>query len=335
MLRSLAKIEGLMPQCKTVIMCDGYKVLSQTKGSSNRQNFKKALVTEDDVQNYNQYIDNVQQLCTSRSEYANVHIQRFEDNHGFANLVKRAVCTDDFVQTPLVFVVQHDWAFRRNFNLQDVLEAFSQKDSKLNYITWSSNSTVQYYHRLRTFYAISEPQPLQITPKIRIWPLDFFYDRNHIARKQFYRDRVFQLDVPTHTIPKRQRVKRFIEDSFGHHILNTAKAEGPYKLYESWGLAIYLEENEQHDVRPDDWKPILLHLDGRKYMTNEVLDKLHTNRNRKHTFVLETDDIEALEADSCSPRKASSDVQDEKSEEEDIEDLGLLQGTKASEESAQ
>jgi hypothetical protein len=302
-LKSLHRIKGLFPEAKLRILADGFKIHSEIPGAA-RTNFKKSLIDEQEAERYRQYLDNLEQLIKPM-HYAELSIS--EKNVGFAGLVKRAVCEQ--IDTPLVMVVQHDWAFRRKLDLSPIVDAF-QRDEKLNYLTWSSNSTINYPIRLKEMYSsflkedCSSIEPINVG-KLKCWPLDFFYDRNHIARTEFYRKRVFQTHVDQEEKPKDMRVKRFIEDSLGHHILNLSKEIGPWNLFEQWGLACVVEDDEMSEpltfqsnlMRPKGWKPVLLHLDARKFLTNDVLSQRLNGNYRKKVFFLDSDsdcDLDSL-----------------------------------------
>jgi hypothetical protein len=296
-IRSLTRIKGLFPEAKLHILADGYKRFADIEGASGT-NFKKALVNDTEAERYHLFIDNLRNLVSeNHANYAEITV--LDKNLGFAKLVEKGV--EEFVDTPLVMVIQHDWAFRRPFEIQRIVHAFDV-DHRLNYVTWSSNSTINYPIRLKEMYGEHMPDDFKQLDTVKIgelecWPLDFFYDRNHIARTQFYRDKVFQKHLNPEEIPKDMRVKRFIEDSFGHHILSLAKEIGPWKLFEKWGLACIVEPGEilepltlqSNLTRPKSWKPMLLHLDARKYLTNDALRKRFDGKFKEKQFVLDSD----------------------------------------------
>lgn len=298
MLESLKLVNGLL-DANVFLLCDGYKRISRLE-NSRKVNFKKALIGDEDAIAYEQYLDNLERFCRMDQKLSRIVLHRSGRNRGFVGLIKYALMKESdelkdeeadlqmtvfrdqeswrkcWVDTPYTMVLQHDWIFRRKCDLFHLMRAFDEP--RLNFLTFSSLSTQTYPDQLLMHYKYSKIMDLN---GVLCWPLDFFYDRNHIVRTSFYTDRVFLESSRSQTVPKHLRVKRFIEDSLGQFIRLEARDIGIERCFEKWGLAIYVEDDEFEAHTNGNWeefknaqKPLLYHIDGRRFQTQATKDQL-------------------------------------------------------------
>jgi hypothetical protein len=275
-----------------VVICDGVKVLSED--STRRPKFKSAIVTQEQAQRYAEFIDRLELYLDSHDVFRRCgRVLRFSRNFGFAGLVQWAVESPDVAaECEFVLVLQHDWVFRRGFCLEEVVAAFD--DSRVNYLTFSSLSSEENRQQLLDL-GWDITSPLRVNG-VSVLPLGFFYDRNHICRVSFYRERVFRKYLNKRSSRWQKQTKRFIEDSFGHIIKENLKEVGVDQCFNKWGLALFVEENEECSRSSSSWKPMLKHLDGRKFLPEETLSSFVAEQKEAYLQSLE----DFVTSSSCS-----------------------------------
>lgn len=171
------------------------------------------------------------------------------------------------VETPYVWVQQHDWALVANIPLQPLLEVMDTSSTTGNtpkpirYISFPSirmhryavSDCVNSYPALRSLTATlkedfsSSSQP---NVKVPLTPLFFWFDKPHLASTEHYLSRVF----PTRLAMRRGE---FIEDKIGQRARGQMK-DGEWGKWATW---LYY---------PDDGKELCLrHLMGRTWKGGE------------------------------------------------------------------
>jgi hypothetical protein len=266
-IESFAYVPGL-PECEMFIVCDGVRVADQNA-------YKRGCVTQ--TTDYQHYMDRLESYCATH--FPRAQVIRRPQRYGFAANVRYAI--EDLVKTELVFVIQHDWQFIRRIDSQGLLELF-ENNSDVNYITFNSAGSEAYHLKIQSmpvWCSLSDATGLIRGPPVEtgdlllkhfhqiykhpILPLFFFYDKNHLARTEWYRQFVFRRGHfhPTHN--QWVKVKNFIEDTLGHCIVADVSVGG-YERHKTYGTFIWNEDNGAR---------FLNHVDGRTYMTSHEKDK--------------------------------------------------------------
>ncbi|KAJ3291629.1 hypothetical protein HK104_005909, partial [Borealophlyctis nickersoniae] len=179
------------------------------------------------------------------------------DRIGFALAVRTAL---EYVKTRYVLVVQHDWEFIRELDLETIVRAMERDSDEVKYVGFISSRVEEYAERKGKGPmlppSLVEPGRFAI-PLARLY---FWFDKNHVAEADHYRNFVFSCG----------RFQRgdFIEDTFGQAQLTDIKrptaAEGiaVHAKYATW---LYYPQNGRVSH--------LFHLNGRKYLTAELRKK--------------------------------------------------------------
>ncbi|OJJ82598.1 uncharacterized protein ASPGLDRAFT_129601 [Aspergillus glaucus CBS 516.65] len=184
---------------------------------------------------------------------------------GFGLAVRSALRV---VETPYVWVQQHDWALVANIPLQPLLEVMRSSSSTtenipkpIKYISFPSirmhryavSDCVNSYPTLRTLTAtLKEDFSSSLQPDVQVplTPLFFWFDKPHLASTEHYLSRVF----PTRLAMRRGE---FIEDKIGQRARGQMK-DGEWGKWATW---LYY---------PDDGRELCLrHLMGRTWRGGE------------------------------------------------------------------
>lgn len=283
----------LLLECNVVVVLDTYDRIALV----NR--LKKGSVTAEGAQNFSAYKDNVKRLVLEefagiespedvslfeedgQAEYGSpcistnftaLKIRRTEDKRvifiepserlGFGLAVRSAL---RLVETPYVWVQQHDWNLIVSIPVQSIVEAMVESDSSeeapVKYVCLPSPRMLEYadsahvklFPSLRqSTAALKRDFSVPSGPhKIPLTPLFFWHDKTHIASTEHYLNRVF---------PTRLAMARgaFIEDHIGQRARNQMK-EG---LFKKWACWLYY---------PDGGKlQCLRHLHGRTWRGKEA-----------------------------------------------------------------
>lgn len=207
-------IESLPKQVShVIIVADGYKI-------KEREKLKSGEVSKETASLYEEYLINLSLFCLSKR----FSLIRRETREGFANNVNYGL---HFVRTKFVLVCQHDIEFTQDVNLNMFL------DLDIDYLTF----------QCRTLETISSRMAALKLPALQGFPklcaIDFWYDKNHLVRTDYYR-----------ALFKKEVIRNFIEDSWGHTIKSRIKQDRTNFL--TCRMYVYLGGN------------ILRHLNGRK-----------------------------------------------------------------------
>ncbi|KAI7775048.1 hypothetical protein LA080_007430 [Diaporthe eres] len=255
----------LLLKCNVVVVLDTYDRIAP----ENR--LKKGCVTAEGAQNFPAYKDNVKRLVLrefagvessenlslleedGEAEYGSpcistnftaLKIRRTEDKRvvfiepserlGFGLAVRSAL---RLVETPYVWVQQHDWNLIASIPIQSIVEVMAESDSSeeapVKYVCLPSPRMLGYADsgHVRPFASLRESTAIlkrdfsvaSRSHTIPLTPLFFWHDKTHIASTEHYLNRVF---------PSRLAMARgaFIEDHIGQRSRNQMK-EGLFKNY--------------------------------------------------------------------------------------------------------
>ena len=233
--------------CKKLIICDGYQIISNNK-------YKSGKINQEVATNYEIYIESI------TDKYVNSEVIKRDKRYGFAENVRYAL---ELVRTEYVIIIQHDQIFLRNINFKDIIHMMTRHHD-INYINFISLQTINYETKLisryNTFY--EEYKKESDLCGLSIMPLLFWYDKPHICRTSYYKDYVFGGKHLILKTRKRINVKNFIEDSFGQVVKENIKIGG-YGEFRKYNSFLYYDD-------PDN--PAIAHIDGRtcdlKYKLN-------------------------------------------------------------------
>ena len=246
---------------KKLVYCDGYII-------SNKNTYKSGRITKEKALDYEDFIENLKKYAKDEKS-SNIEIIDYETDinsnpvrNGFAINIKRSLLR---IKTPYIMVVQHDHQFIRKVDINSIINGMELSKPLINYIGFMSKSVQKLYQNLSRMGKFwSDLQPL-IAPKstiteekilnyyykkygLNLMPLNFWYDRIHIVRTEYYKNYVFNEKESG------VKVKNFIEDSFGQKEMNDLKKYGldAFKKYNSFILY-------------DSKESAVVHVSGRTY----------------------------------------------------------------------
>ena len=292
------RVKSITHNTHIVVVCD---VVDEIVENSNDVSFKKARVTREQRNNYHAFIKSVQAKIHNREEpYHTANVKcvdlRFAETpshgaksdastpltvparrFGFGHAVGHAL--EHYVRTPLVLVIQHDYVFAREVNLDGVCAALlSPRYPSVQSVVLQSMATMNYATKISERFDLDiEPYVLPLPStleqmcalngvpsclsslaaaadtarrgdatisKPRLTPTLMLYDKNHVARVDFWEKYVLPfVDRPA-----------FPEDTIGASQLIDLKTNGMTR-HATYGTYL-LDE--------DDSEPCVYHLSGRK-----------------------------------------------------------------------
>ena len=261
-------IKSLIPmgilKYKTYITCDGYVVRDSHQ-------LKCGVVTKQMTEKYEKFIINLENLIQTDDEIKkysnNIKILKFNQRFGFAYAIKNAIETEK-INSKYIMIIQHDWIFTDpSLQIDDFISKM-EKSSDINYIGFVSNSTEKYLPMIKQQYTNDRKRIFNDNNEIfhpqhnTLAKLNFWYDRNHIAKLDYYINFVFTVKNEKDNRPV---VRNFFEDTFGHYEMNLFKEKGAdaHKLFNNYLYYPILENTNEHS------KIVVNHLNGRKFLPAE------------------------------------------------------------------
>ena len=243
-----------------------------TISSDDQGRLKRGRVPPDLVELYPLYIDNVRQLfgeiscsserddCTiSSSVNRDVTFLVLKQRHGFAFSVQLAL---DYVKTPYVLILQHDWMFTSPSPPFSCLLSILQNEPEVRYISFIARWCVNYERRgdsdLQYRHVFAEARRLRADRPLAedLIACLHWFDRPHLCSVETYRQ-IFAENL----------IKRgdFIEDTFGTHYLTSIKhaptRQTAFDAWKRWGAWLYApDQGQMVGVR---------HVHGRRNLLNE------------------------------------------------------------------
>lgn len=255
-IQSFELVSGL-EKCKLFLIADGVNV-----NLGNNYRPKRGIVPAKVAEAYQQYLDTLQQFISSAKEgdiWSRTNLIQMKERVGFGHAVLRGL---NEASTEFVLVVQHDHPFVRRFDIRPVLDFMNAK--KANYVNLPINTTFKHINKCWSEYQ-RDMRALGVKwGDGEFTPMMYWYDSTHVARRKTYLELVFTGDgqVP---------VGRFIEDTFSHQVLDRLKEDFD-KWFPFYATYMYLPEKGKEI-------PLICHLDGRKYLTEEQRTKKGWGRN--------------------------------------------------------
>jgi hypothetical protein len=247
---SFARVQGLL-ECNKIIVFDGHFTLDDHKLL-----YKSGRIGTAESHAYSQYIENVYNLIDTHPAFKNTTPIVCQERMGFAYAVKVGL---ERVMTPYVMVVQHDYAFVcDDIPLTKILDTMDARKD-INYVGFMSTSNLPYLGQNNHIVNNLKRQGIRLTMKAEDTPIPlvkllFWFDKNHIARVDYYNQVV---------LAKRSVVRKgdFIEDRLGKLIKRRIE-EGGDEAHQKFGTYFY---------HPEDPKLQVKHLDGRKWLDSNQL----------------------------------------------------------------
>jgi hypothetical protein len=196
---------------------------------------------------------------------------RLEKHLGFGHAVLRGLRE---ASTDYVMVVQHDHPFiatKTPFLLTPVLDFMSMHGA--NYVSLPMSSVWSHVNKCAWNKKNTEKksQLIDLRAKAIEWgdssrfvPILFWYDGTHLARRSEYIRLVFEGDD---AVP----VGQFIEDTFGGRAMGLLVNDYNrwFPVFSTWAFQPDKEKEE----------PLIYHLDGRKYKTDQQRKALGWGEN--------------------------------------------------------
>lgn len=205
--------------CEKIIVCDCPKL-------SNKKEYKSGRSIQQEIDNYNQYIINLEQL-----NLFNTSILKCKSYRGFAMAIKDAL---ELVKTNYVMIIQHDRYLTTSFGVKTCLQILSSNEN-IEYIGLSTHKSIRHAEITQSKYNINL-EPI-IFNNIKLVPLIFWYDSTHIASVSHYKEFVFKEHIFKDKIVK-LTIGDFIEDKFGQMQREDIKSNGiqAHSKYKSYVL---------------------------------------------------------------------------------------------------
>jgi len=268
---------NVLKKIQVLIVCDGYKVnqnhayksgkITQQKSVDYElyvERLKHKYMVDSDGNNCNDDNNNDDNINNDDSNNHNdgnncndnkfifTVIQR-DKNYGFADNVKYAL---EWITTKYVMVVQHDWIFSTHIPVTKLLQLMDVQVN-INYINFISSSTTDY---LNKYHGVCGHHVTKVCNyDIPLVPLPFWYDKPHICRTDYYKSHVFGKQHYNCQTLKYIRINRFVEDTYGHIILNDIKHHGLI-AHAKYGTFLYYDQPHI---------PQVLHINGRSFRCKE------------------------------------------------------------------
>lgn len=279
-------VDGLC-ECNQIIVADGYIV--NDDGSPNKE--KSGKISRELADAYEHFLVDLREKLDLEGPVPSRRLIVRSKRYGFAENLRCGVL---IATTPYVLVVQHDQLFLRplrNLSLFQIISSLVEHP-EIKYLGLMSSSDMNYQirrynlpeyqlfrddskkvvhdfvrHHLQTWKSSVQSGSdndngndlvkfHQLKYGLPLMPLDFWYDKPHIASRRVYLDFVFgQTHFNYHTGIS-VRVNNFVEDSLGNVIKSNIQHRGwmAFTMYHIYSL---------YD---DPENPIIGHLDGRGFI---------------------------------------------------------------------
>jgi len=302
---SFPKIQGLQ-ECPKYIVCDGYRLF-------HKDCFKAGKITAQTAEHYEEYKVKLKEYAKNAeleptNPWYGMEVVEMEHHLGFSFTVKYAL--DHLVETPYIFLVQHDRPFLRDFNLELCLNTM-ENHPEIKYLGLKTPKT--RHLRGGTGRKSRCEGTIFTKGELQVYELWFWYDSNHLCRtskyqelfQQRYQDYLegeaeeFMQSVFPHIqeLAKRGRAhevspeevlrlryrplirkQEFFEDVYGQlmkkHLPYALQTGGERRAEEVHTLyGAYLLDTGNEDI--------VCHYDGRKYRTSEQTQEI-ISYNHKH-----------------------------------------------------
>ncbi|KAL0487432.1 hypothetical protein AKO1_000836 [Acrasis kona] len=254
---SFKKVQGVH-ECRKILVFDGYDIAKENQKTL----FSSGRISLEEEVAYNQYKQNVMELIANDDSFKNTEALMLTERMGYSWALKAAM---KFVNTPYVFSCQHDYAFTaQDIPTLDILNLMDQHKDLINYVGFMSGSNVTYLQQIESTVIKLNKQNIPFTlkfpdDKVPLVKLNFWFDKNHIGRVDYYR-RIVVSDG-------RCIVRRgdFVEDRLGQ-LIRKRVAVGGDEAHSIFGTYWY---------HPMPATPALRHLDGRRYLADGQINEYH------------------------------------------------------------
>ena len=174
------KLIDKLDDCKKIIMCDGYKIGLTCDDNK----FKSGIIDENHAKKYLTFLEIIKRKSSS-NEYNNslIHIQ--SHHCGFAENIKFALY--NYVKTPYVMIVQHDYMFVRFVDITSIINCMNYNDD-VKYVGILSHSHKNYVNRVLSkpdYHVFYEDLEIQINAysTINNETYKFGYDENNLLNE--------------------------------------------------------------------------------------------------------------------------------------------------------
>jgi hypothetical protein len=269
---SFALVPGLLA-CRLIIVADGFKLRG-------KYSLKQGAVTEELAVGYSRFLSRLSLLTRlPHSPLAGAELLVLEQHHGCAHGFR---CALRRVTTQFVLPVQHDRPFLRSVDLSLVLRAMDEYAATVHYVGLPTAVSLMHEDKIcsRGFSQAFFRERSITFEGLRLLPLAAFLDSSHLARVDWYWERVFG--------PLRHaRLPRgcFLEDTMGQAQLrelregggDTHSWYGTYLLMSSPAVVAHLDG---HDSRAGSsswfkWRFVTSHTSDEQWDAIESALEVH------------------------------------------------------------
>jgi hypothetical protein len=256
---------------KLFIIADGYKVC-ETK-----QALKLGKVNANTASNYEKYKENlkgyIDEYNKNDDKIFEISLIELKTRHGFAGAVYEAL--SNHITSKNVMIVQHDWIFLKKLEsgiLGTLTDFLNNQFLNINYIGFVASSN-QEYHKSQKHMGQSKNRHNRIFQykndetglTVTLTPLYFWYDRNHLANREFYL-KIYE-DYP------KLKTASFIEDNLGQKQIAELSKDRSQKAFDKYGTYLYYPNMGKGNY--------IGHVNGRKFLTNDQRQKVYGNELAK------------------------------------------------------
>ena len=295
---SFDRVDGLK-SCNIVLLCDGCDHIT-AKDENNKlpQNYKHgSTLSNESYLNYRLYLNQLREKIKHRTptycptDKGSILLLELPKRYGSASALEAVfpmfsatkkindefICTYSAVispiltPTPYVMVGQHDNFFVEDVNyLPEILQYMQRQESSwLQCLHFPSTATLNYVEKIKRRYQL-DLQPFcrecnNTSIKGRFVPLMFWYGRTHIARWEYYTQKILS-EYPLHS-------GDHLEEIWGtaqlKHLMGLKKKDSSddfdfsfRQVHELYGNYVFFERSLEDDAIEE--KEVLYHLSGRK-----------------------------------------------------------------------
>lgn len=252
--------------CRKLLIVDHFDV------GEPRLRKQSGRLPQANIDNYNERIKNFRSATWAEG----TEVVELSEWHGFALAVKSAL---SLVTTPLVCIVQHDLAFRREIDTKPIVDVLLNEDHHVNYVYFKRDSQRKYDIRSNMQFGLDLGEPVQFetseessSTSVPLLRLPRYFDGTHIASVKWYHS----LFSGQYLNGKELGSKGdFIDTNLGIYMQRKASerkelttlpdgskvSQGVLDLSDEFGCWLWAGE----------YDPLIQHLNGRKFLGAEEI----------------------------------------------------------------
>jgi len=161
--------------CRLIIVCDGCRTENGKGVKYDEPNYRQGIVDKKSQDNYQEYKKRLPALA-AKSE--NMEVLELAERNGFGFAVKEAL---KHVQTPFVFVTQHDRSIMKPVDITRLIAAMEANLDKYKYIGLPTSTTIGHRYHVLSKYNLRIEPVIADAQGLALLPLIQWYDSAHIC----------------------------------------------------------------------------------------------------------------------------------------------------------